>query len=124
MKEETKQLADDLFGMLHQEHKLAVIAAFLKAATRELYGHKLANDGQWVIAVLQRGWVVVGRYQQMGLIGRLSDAAVVRRWGTAEGLGELARKGPLEDTILDSCPPVTFCAQEAVMIMECGDAWE
>lgn len=85
---------------------------------------RLAGEGSLVIAVLQRGWVVAGRYSQTGDTARLTDASVVRRWGTSKGLGELAASGPLENTRLDSCPPVTFHVREAVMIME-GDenAW-
>lgn len=85
---------------------------------------QLAENGSKVIAVLQRGWVVVGDYSQHGDVGRLENASVVRRWGTSLGLGELASKGPLRNTVLDPCPPVTFHAREAVMIMEVNaDAW-
>ena len=86
-------------------------------------GNALAPNGKKVIAVLQRGWVVCGDYSQRGDIATLSEAAVVRVWGTSNGLGELAEKGPLEGTILDPCPPVSFHIREAVFVMECSDAW-
>ena len=85
---------------------------------------RLAKQGKLVIVVLQRGWVVVGRYSQNRDTGNLTAAAVVRRWGTSKGLGELASSGPLENTRLDDCPPITFHVREAVMVMEADeDAW-
>jgi hypothetical protein len=63
------------------------------------------TDGNHVfIVILQRGWVVVGRLTQHGQRVRLSNAAVVRRWGTTKGLTELCVSGPLEHTILDPAP--------------------
>lgn len=91
---------------------------------------RLADEGQKVIAVLQRGWAFVGNYHQAGDSATLTDAACIRRWGTSEGLGEIAEKGPLPDdtqngpTILDKCPPISFHIREAVLIMEVNaDAW-
>ena len=86
--------------------------------------NRLAADGEIRIAVLQRGHVVVGEYSQNGEIGRLDNARVVRRWGTSEGLGELAKKGPLSNTVLDACPPVSFHVREVIFLMEVNnDAW-
>lgn len=57
------------------------------------------------IVVLQRGWVVVGDVaEDTDNLVRLENAAVVRRWGTSAGLGELAAKGPRPNTVLDACP--------------------
>ena len=90
----------------------------------EVPGTRLAPEGEIRIAALQRGHVVVGKYSQSGEIGRLENASVVRRWGTSKGLGELAQKGPLSNTVLDSCPPVSFHAREVVFLMEVNkDAW-
>ena len=86
--------------------------------------NRLAPDGHEVIAVLQRGHVAVGRYRQHGNIGALEQAAIVRYWGTKEGLGELAMKGPLANTKLDKCPDLAFHIREAIFIMEVKpDAW-
>ncbi len=87
--------------------------------------NNLASDGQIVIAVLQRGHVAVGIYRQIGNIAMLQKASIIRRWGTADGLGELAIKGPLENTKLDKCPEITFHIREAIMVMHTGDndAW-
>ena len=53
------------------------------------------------ILVLQRGWVAVGRYAKDGAEHVLTDASVVRRWGTTKGLGQLAKSGPTSSTVLD-----------------------
>jgi hypothetical protein len=58
------------------------------------------------IFVLDRGWVIVGRKRPTcvgddALFVVLDDCAVVRRWGTSKGLGQLAAEGPLHNTVLD-----------------------
>ncbi len=90
----------------------------------EIY-NRLAPDDRPVIAVLQWGHVAVGIYTQKGDIAMLEKASIIRRWGTTDGLGDLAIKGPLENTKLDKCPEITFHIREAVMIMNVGgnDAW-
>lgn len=85
--------------------------------------NQLTLDGSMTIVVLQRGHIAVGIYYQCGDIGRLTQAATIRRWGTTEGLGELAIKGPLENTRLDKCPNLTFHIREVIMSMEVSDAW-
>ena len=49
------------------------------------------------IVVLTNGWVIVGT-----ITGKrsLSNAKVIRKWGTSRGIGELAN-GPLIDTVTD-----------------------
>lgn len=56
------------------------------------------------IIVMDRGFVLVGRARPdpddyLSVI--VDDCCTVRRWGTTAGLGQLAREGPLGDTILD-----------------------
>lgn len=66
-------------------------------------------DGGVRIVILQRGWVMVGRYSRYGSRCRLEHAAVIRCWGTTKGIGEIASGGPVKDkTILDECPDVEF----------------
>ena len=59
--------------------------------------------GDIKIVILQRGWVMVGYFERDGSNCKLSKANVIRKWGTTKGLGEIAGKGPLNDTILDKC---------------------
>ena len=58
-------------------------------------------DGPIKIVVLQRGWVMIGKFERNGSDCKLHNASVIRIWGTKNGLGELAEKGPLKDTVLD-----------------------
>lgn len=66
------------------------------------------------ILVLQRGWVVVGKYAEDGDECVLSDAAIIRRWGTTKGLGEL-ENGPTGNTLLDKCGQVRAAKLAVVM---------
>ena len=58
--------------------------------------------GDLKIVVLQRGWILIGRFSQDGTKCKLSNASVIRRWGTTKGLGELAIEGKKKDTLLDA----------------------
>lgn len=74
------------------------------------------------IVILQRGWVVVGRYQQKGDEISLTGAKVIRRWGTTQGLGELASSGPLPNTKLDPSPVVRFHPLTVIATIDCDPA--
>lgn len=93
-----------------------------------LFGGGSTGDGLRVsgkqIVVLHRGHIVVGDVSNDGETVVVENAAVVRRWGTTEGLGELAEKGPLADTILDACRTVRVHQFAVIMAMECSDAWK
>lgn len=58
------------------------------------------------IVVLHRGWVSVG----------------IRRWGTSKGLGELAEKGQLDDTIIDKTPTQRFPLTAVINTIDCNEA--
>lgn len=68
----------------------------------------LKPSGKICIVILPRGWNVVGYFSQSGPYCRLTNAAVIRRWGTTKGLGEIAFNGPLQNTILDKTPEIEF----------------
>lgn len=55
------------------------------------------------IVILQRGWVMVGRFERKGSECKLHNASVIRNWGTTRGLGEIAENGPTTNTKLDKC---------------------
>ena len=78
----------------------------------------------WAIAVFDRGWVFVGVVAEGETIVRIEKCAVIRRWGTLKGLGEL-RRGPLADTKLD--PVDTLVAPAKSLIFTIGvdaTAWD
>ena len=77
------------------------------------------------IVILNRGWCVVGDYSEKGDEGYITNASVIRVWGTTKGLGELAEKGPLTNTKLDPCPNVTFHKLTMVARMDVVEsAWK
>lgn len=60
-------------------------------------------SGEIKIVILQRGWIMVGRFTRIGSDCKLSQASVIRSWGTTKGLGEIAVGGPTSNTKLDKC---------------------
>ena len=71
------------------------------------------------IVILQRGWVVIGRYSEDGEYGVLNDAYVIRRWGTSEGLGELALQGKQSETKIEKTGVVKFHKLTSVATIDC-----
>ena len=77
------------------------------------------------IVILQRGWVMIGRYSEEGDKCSLDDAMVIRRWGTTDGLGQLALKGKQTDTKLEKAGHVDFNILTVVATINCKDQlWE
>lgn len=64
-------------------------------------------DSEIKIVILQRGWVMIGRWSQDGEKCALDDAKVIEHWGTTKGLGELVN-GPTKNTKLSPCGHVEF----------------
>lgn len=70
----------------------------------EYYSQKpKENEGDLKIVILQRGWILVGKFERKGSDCKLSEASVIRSWGTTRGLGEIAESGPTSSTKLDPC---------------------
>lgn len=63
----------------------------------------LNMEGDIKIVILQRGWILVGKFERKGSDCKLYNASVIRNWGTTKGLGEIAEKGPTSSTKLDPC---------------------
>lgn len=83
-----------------------------------------ATEGPVKIVILQRGWVAIGRFSQNGSECTLDNAAIIRRWGTTKGLGEIAKDGPTANTILDVTPRITYHELTAVATIDCEEsAW-
>lgn len=72
------------------------------------------------IVVLQRGWVVVGYYSEDGDRVTVSNASVIRRWGTTKGLGELVT-GPTSETVLDPVGLVEAHRLGVLFTVACSD---
>lgn len=68
------------------------------------YSQEQKQDSTTIkIVVLQRGWVLIGKFERDGDQCKLYQASVIRNWGTTKGLGELAKDGPTSSTKIDKC---------------------
>ena len=87
---------------------------------------KVQYEGDVKIVVLQRGWVMVGRFEKNGSECKLHGASVIRNWGTTKGLGELAESGPTGSTKIDPTNGlVEFDYLTVVATIACSkDAWK
>ena len=89
--------------------------------TGEYQPPRLAQDGNIVIVVLPRGHVLVGRWYQVGETCRLYNARIIRRWGTTNGLAQIANGGPATDTKLDDIHTVSFHLKAVIMVLDCEE---
>ena len=85
------------------------------------------NTRRIVIAVLIRGWVLVGDVEDEHEDGTLvlHRALVIRKWGTeGKGLGALV-DGPTAATVLDPIPgKTTIRPPNQLYVVECrAEAW-
>jgi hypothetical protein len=92
------------------------------------YYRELKNENitsQIKIVVLQRGNIVIGRFQRDGNQCKMYNAHVIRNWGTEHGLGQLT-KGKTSKTILDKCYGVVeFDYLTVIMSIDCEEsAWK
>lgn len=77
------------------------------------------------IVVLQRGWVVIGRWSEKGDVCELENAHVIRTWGTTNGLGQLALEGKTASTKLDKVGHLSYEKLTAVLTINCKDSlWD
>ena len=77
------------------------------------------------VVILQRGWVSVGYLKKKGHDCILEKSAVIRNWGTSNGLGEIVLNGPTSNTKLDKSGVTRFHELTSIAIMECNkDKWE
>lgn len=70
------------------------------------------------IAVLDRGFVYVGYCRLDGDILTITNAHNIRRWGTANGLGELALNGPLPNTKINEVGTVHAPARAVIHLID------
>lgn len=88
-------------------------------------GSEEPKDSNIKIVILQRGWVVVGRWSQDGDMCKLDNAYTIRTWGTSSGLGQLALEGKQSSTKLDKAGHVEFHILTTVAIMNAReDVWD
>ena len=90
------------------------------------YYSEKPQEGVTKIVILQRGWIMVGKFERKDSECKLYDASVIRNWGTTKGLGEIAENGPTKDTKLDKCyGTVEFDYLTVVATIACKeDIWQ
>lgn len=72
------------------------------------------------IVVASQGFVFIGDITNDGDdYLRLDNASCIRRWGTTNGLGQIALQGPTSETILDPCGVVEIARAAVVMKILC-----
>ncbi len=77
------------------------------------------------IVILQRGWIMIGRYKKEGDTVTLENAYTIRSWGTSKGLGQLALEGKQTNTKLDKAGHVECHILTVVATLNCDDTkWE
>lgn len=78
------------------------------------------------ILVLDRGWVLIGECLENENDVLLKNGSVIQRWGTTDGLGELAKLGKRPQTILKSFNnDVLLNKKYIIMKIDCNqDVWK
>lgn len=104
------------------KHALSLIGEPVPEGATVAPRNTYAGGSEIKICVLQRGWVLIGKFTQDNQRCMLTNAAVIRYWGTTDGLGQLAKDGPTSDTKLDKCQDVVFHELTAVLVMDVQDA--
>jgi hypothetical protein len=76
--------------------------------------------GERAIVIWRHGWVFVGKLYCQGDDVHLTNASVIRRWGTERGLGQLAANGPTPDTKLDPCGDLSMQKSACIIMSAAG----
>lgn len=77
------------------------------------------------IVVLDRGFVVVGNVSFQEEYVVIDRCSCIRRWGTTQGLGEIAFNGPTSKTTLDKQPLTTVHKLQVVQMIDCeASKWD
>jgi len=75
------------------------------------------------IIIADRGWVFLGMAAVKKIDGAryvvITEASVIRKWGTTKGIGQIALFGPTKETVLDECGTVKILETEVKARIEC-----
>jgi hypothetical protein len=108
--------------------KIKTIFGFLEllgdnnSSNKEKATHSSMGGSKIKIVVYQRGWIAIGSYSEEGDVCILENAHIIRRWGTDNGLGQLALEGPQEETKLDKTGVIRALRQTTVNIIDCDES--
>jgi hypothetical protein len=81
-------------------------------------GALVENHGLQIV-ILDRGWVYVGEVITGGQWCTIENAKCIRRWGTTDGLGQLASKGPQAETKLENAGTVKANMRAVIGLIGC-----
>ena len=79
-------------------------------------------NGEIHIAVLDKGFVYVGKCLQTGETLKITEAKNIRRWGTTQGLGQLVN-GPTARTVVDEVGEVIAPMRSVNHLIPCKQGW-
>jgi hypothetical protein len=83
-----------------------------------------ATTGDIMIAVLDRGFVYIGRVEHTDTGITLRNAKNIRVWGTTKGLGELVN-GPTKSTQADAVGTVHVPSRAIISLIEVvAESWK
>lgn len=101
-----------------------IIVDGVKYVSETDYKAKKTNSvpSKMQIVILQRGWVAIGDYSVKNEECQLTNAAIIRIWGTTKGLGEIAETGPLTNTKLDRSPDLRFHPMTVIARMDVNES--
>lgn len=72
------------------------------------------------IVVIDQGFVLMGEIEhEDATCLRLANADCIRVWGTSQGLGQIALKGPTKDTTLDPVGVAEIYHHSLIMKIPC-----
>ena len=71
-----------------------------------------------LIVVIEGRWNIVGHCTVTDDHMVITEAHVIRYWGTTKGLGELATGGPTSKTILDPTPPIRVPLSKVLLTID------
>ena len=74
------------------------------------------------IVAIPNGFVFIGAYRVQGNAVILSQASVIRVWGTTNGLGQIVDR-PTKETVLDLCGFVEIPASQVLFSIKCSSDW-
>mgnify|MGYP000966428274 CR=1 FL=1 len=76
---------------------------------------------QRYIFVITSGWVLTGYQDSYSPTNEISigEASCIRRWGTTNGLGQLATQGPTDETKLEFCGSVAINKKHLLFSIKC-----
>lgn len=82
---------------------------------------KQENIGKNIV-IVDRGWVFVGTVEKSNDWITIENCQCIRRWGTTNGIGELAFEGPKSETKLEKMPMTKIPMRAVIGMVKCNES--